>query len=204
VPLFAIPPLVLLPPKTATGADVDTGAAGENAPGVVDTAGKRDRILYDDHARAGGDFAQTADLDTAGNHAAADQNAVFSCADRAAIDDRAVDGAVAEDADAVCGAGNEVGVEEPASEERAAGDDDTAAGPDRARVGDATAKDGSADLHGVGVTAELGRIRSSECHWWPPKGVAETGMTACRSRSPRLPQSSRLIEAYRPVRSSFP
>jgi hypothetical protein len=40
----------------------------------------------------------TADLNAAGNHAAADENAVFSCADRAAVDDRAGDGAVAEDA----------------------------------------------------------------------------------------------------------
>jgi hypothetical protein len=66
------PPAGAAAAEDRNGAQIDAGAAGENAPGVVDAAGKRDRILYDDTAGAGGDFALTADLDAAGNHAAAD------------------------------------------------------------------------------------------------------------------------------------
>jgi hypothetical protein len=50
------PPAGAAAAEDRNGAEVDAGAAGENAPGVVDAAGKRDRILYDDTAGAGGDL----------------------------------------------------------------------------------------------------------------------------------------------------
>jgi len=50
------PPAGAAAAEDRNGAEVDAGTAGENAPGVVDAAGKRDRILYDDTAGAGGDL----------------------------------------------------------------------------------------------------------------------------------------------------
>jgi hypothetical protein len=56
----------------------------------------------------------TGDRNTAGHDAAADQNTCVACNNPAAVDDGAVDGAVAEDGDAGRRAGDEVAVEEAA------------------------------------------------------------------------------------------
>ena len=68
----------------------------------------------------------TGDRNTAGHDAAADQNTCVACNKPAAVDDGAVDGAVAEDGDAGRRAGDEVAVEEAAGQECAADDGDAA------------------------------------------------------------------------------
>jgi len=161
----------------------DLAAVGDASPECRDT-------FHHDAAVSGGDRALTGNLDAARNNSAVDQDAIFRCADRAAIDDRTVNCGAAKDTNSRRRAGNEFAIEKPAGQKGAAGYGD-ATGPDSAGIGHAPTKRGGADHHRVSVSAELGRIRPCESHCAPPSFCLGRPSTA-----PTLPQSALAYRSY--------